>query len=321
MKAVVFERPGIPEDVLQIRDIAIPDCGPRDILVRVRARVIQPADRLFIAGAYSTKPTYPQVAGFDGAGVIEAIGRNVEEVSVGDRVAFHSPGAWAEFVAVPVDRVYLVPKEHSDRLSDELACQLPLNPLTAWGLLDLIPRHKDQRILLTAARSSVAAMACLLAQRRSMIVERLVRGDAGYELLGATNESKRLGQSVAEALASSQPYDVIFDPVGGPDTLALIDRTAIGATLISYGVLDDRPIEIKASTLLYKALSWKGFAVSVWQREAGRESLAAAVKECWQMLAEHPDALPVLARHGLADFAEAIAHAERQAGAGKVVLI
>ncbi|WP_051334161.1 alcohol dehydrogenase catalytic domain-containing protein [Mesorhizobium sp. WSM3224] len=321
MKAVVFDKPGAAEDVLKYREVPFPTCGPRQVVVRVTARVIQPADWLFVAGEYSTKPSYPQVAGFDAAGIVEAVGADVSGSEVGRHVAFRAPGAWAEFASVPVERVYPVPTEASDRLSDEVVCQFPLNPLTAWGLVDLAMLEPGERVLLTAARSVVAAVIDQLARARGAIVERLYRDEGGYELRDSENRALGTGGSVADALAEATPYNLIFDPVGGPDTLALIARAAPGAALFSYGVLDDRPLEIKASTLLYKALRWQGFALSVWQNKASPETLAAAAKDCWSLLSRHPEKLPVVARYGLEDFATALAHARASTGKGKVVLI
>ena len=321
MKAVGFDRPGVAEEVLQNRDVPVPACGPRQALVRVTARVVQPADWLFVAGKYSTKPAYPQVAGFDGAGIVEAVGADVRELEVGRRVAFRSPGAWAEYTPVPVERIYPVPAELADQLTDEIVCQFPLNPLTAWGLLDLASVKAGERVLLTAARSVVAAVADQLARERGAVVERLYRHEGSYKLCDSESRVIGTGGNVTDALAATKPYDLILDPVGGPDTLALIARAAAGATLFSYGILDDRPIEIKASTLLYKALCWRGFAVSVWRNKASAETLAAAARECWSVLCRYPEKLPVVARHGLEEFAIALPRARASAGEGKVVLI
>jgi NADPH:quinone reductase-like Zn-dependent oxidoreductase len=240
---------------------------------------------------------------------------------VGRRVAFRSAGAWAEYAAVPAERIYPVPADLSDRLPDEIVCQFPLNPLTAWGLLDLAAVRSGQRVLLTAAGSVVAAIADQFARERGAIVERLRRSEGGYRLYDAGNVTIGTGSTVAHALADAKPYDLILDPVGGPDTLALIERASPAASLFSYGVLDDRPIEIKASTLLYKALRWEGFAVSIWQNKASQETFAAATNECWSVLSRYPEKLPIVVRYGLEDFAAALARAQASAGEGKVVFI
>ncbi len=114
MQAVIFEQPGRAEDVLIVRDMPSPTLDRNQVLIRVVARSIQPADFLFIEGHYRVKPVFPQVAGFDGVGTIISYGAGVSNLDPGMRVAFRSPGAWAEFAVAPAARVYPVPAEISD---------------------------------------------------------------------------------------------------------------------------------------------------------------------------------------------------------------
>ena len=131
MQAALFERAGEAEQVIQLRSIPIPDPGPGEVLVRLQAASLHPADRMFIAGAYRSKPVFPQRAGLVGAGVIVRTGATVE-LPMGTRVAFRHPGAWAEYAVVPAPRLFVVP----DAADAEAAGQFALNPITAWGLLE-----------------------------------------------------------------------------------------------------------------------------------------------------------------------------------------
>src|SRR5690349_16072291 len=106
MKAVVFEQSGNPEDVLVVRDVPRPAPDRGQILIQVGTRAIQPADFLFIEGRYRIKPAFPQIAGLEGSGTVAALGAGVSDFRIGERVAFRSPGAWAEFAVVPVNRAY-----------------------------------------------------------------------------------------------------------------------------------------------------------------------------------------------------------------------
>jgi NADPH:quinone reductase-like Zn-dependent oxidoreductase len=321
MHALMFDEPGTPEEVLKLAQATVPECGPDDVRIRVSACVIQPADRLFIAGTYTTvRPRYPQVAGFEGVGVVENIGSGVDDIAPGQRVAFRSPGAWAQFAVAPRTRVYPVPTELSQRIPDSVACQLPLNPLTAWGLLDSVPHRPGMRVLLTAGRSSVASILDELSIRQGLQPERLVRESEGYRLIDHRGDTLAQGPSVEHTLSKTEPYQLVFDPVGGPDTPALIAATASGGHLVSYGVLDDRPFEVKGSTILYKSLRWQGFAISAFLDRAGKAALDEATATCWSVLAEHSDLLPIAGRYPLTEFGTALAHAHESAGTGKVVL-
>jgi NADPH:quinone reductase-like Zn-dependent oxidoreductase len=322
MQAVVFERTGPAEQVLALRDVPIADASAGEVVVKVLARCIQPADLMFIAGRYRVQPRLPQTAGFDGAGVVTAVREGIEGLASGQRVAFRSPGAWAEFAAVPAARLRPVPAHLSASLPDELVCQFALNPPTAWGLLDMGRAVQGARILATAGRSTVVRILAALARRRSLELQRLAREDGGYVLLhGERNEAISRGATVAEALKGQASFDVVLDAVGGPTTLDLVAATTPGGRLISYGVLDDRPFEFRAATVLYRNLLWQGFGIDAWTASSSPETLTAAMAECWTLLASEPELLPVAARFGLKDFRLALDAQRRGSPAGKVVLL
>jgi D-arabinose 1-dehydrogenase-like Zn-dependent alcohol dehydrogenase len=108
MRAATFREPGDPARVLTVQDVLSPEPATGEVLVDVDASVIQPADLMFIRGNYRIRPTLPQVAGVEGTGTIVATGAGVA-IAPGTRVAFRHPGAWAERVAVPAERCYVVP--------------------------------------------------------------------------------------------------------------------------------------------------------------------------------------------------------------------
>lgn len=169
MQALVFEQAGEPLEVLGLKEAPMPKAGPGEVLIQVGARSIQPADSLFIAGRYRVKPRFPQIAGFDGAGVVVGRGAGVGAPAIGTRVAFRCPGAWAEYVVVPEKLAYVVPGDLSPSIDDGLASQFALNPLTAWGLLDTVRLaegpSKGKRMLVTAGRSIVVGLLAELAAR------------------------------------------------------------------------------------------------------------------------------------------------------------
>ena len=322
MKAVVFERAGPAEQVLALRDTAIPVARAGEVVVQVLARCIQPADLMFIAGRYRVKPRFPQVAGFDGAGVVAAVGEGVDGLTPRRRVAFRSPGAWAEFTAVPAARLRLVPASLAASLPDELLCQVALNPPTAWGLLDTARPARGARILATAGRSSVVRILAALARSRGLELRRLAREDGDYVLLQSErDEAVSRGVTVADALHGQPGFDVVLDAVGGPATLDLMAAAAPGGRLISYGVLDDRPFEVRAATVLDRNLLWQGFGIDAWTAGSSPETLATAADECWSLLASQPELLPIAGRFGLEEFRLALDSQRQRGKAGKVVLV
>lgn len=321
MQAVVFEQPGNPSDVLCVRDVPVPAPAPGQVLVRVVARPIQPADFLFIGGRYRIKPGSPQVAGLEGSGTIVACGPGVDGFEPGERVAFRSPGAWAEYAVAAASRVYRVPPS----VADPIACQFSLNPVTAWGLLAECNLASSSRILVTAGRSQVAGILSRLALLRGLEVTLLVRDGAGYVALDARtqraiSQQATLSETLEGAIGNGR-FHAILDAVGGPATVALINALEPRGRLISYGILDDGDITLKASQILFGNVTWQGFGIDGWLDHASAEQLESAQRGLWALLAEDPGLLPVIGNFSLADVGAAIRAVHESAQRGKVLLV
>lgn len=85
MRAIVVRQFGAPE-VMQLEDTAALVPGPSQVLVRVRAAGVNPVDTYIRSGAYAVKPPLPYTPGTDGAGEVEAVGADVHDLHIGDRV-------------------------------------------------------------------------------------------------------------------------------------------------------------------------------------------------------------------------------------------
>ena len=214
MQAALFERAGEAEQVVQLRSVPIPEPGRGEVLVRLQAASLHPADRMFIAGAYRSKPVFPQRAGLVGAGVIVRSGATVD-LSAGTRVAFRHPGAWSEYAVVPAARLFVVP----DGADAEAAGQFALNPLTAWGLLETAGVSSGDWLAVNAAASNVALMVRGLAQARGVRVlevprfedgdaefaQRLLAASGGTPIASRTCERRTLPEEQAEPALTITP--------------------------------------------------------------------------------------------------------------------
>lgn len=115
MRAVAIDRFGGPE-VLEVKSLPVPEPGPRDVLIRVACAGVAEWDVYEheggFAGMLAGEPTFPYVLGSEGAGVVEAVGAEVERFSPGDRVyALKLPrgGLYAKYTAVHEDAVAFIP--------------------------------------------------------------------------------------------------------------------------------------------------------------------------------------------------------------------
>jgi NADPH2:quinone reductase len=118
-KAFLVHEPGGPES-LQFEEVRVGDPGPGEVRLRHTAIGLNFIDVYFRTGAYPA-PQSPFTPGLEAAGVVEAIGEDVDDLSVGDRVAYASApiGAYAEARLMPAGRVVKVPEGIEDR-SDEV---------------------------------------------------------------------------------------------------------------------------------------------------------------------------------------------------------
>lgn len=316
MKAAVFDAAGKPQDVLSIREVGLPTPRDGEVLVRVDARPIQPADFMFIGGRYRIKPQWPQVAGLEGAGVVVDCGPGAS-VAPGRRVAFRSPGTWAEYVTVPAGRLHVAPED----IGAEDAAQFSLNPITAWALLDELSANREDWIAINAATSAVAQLVAGLARRRGVQVLGLVRADNQNRLdfvtLTADEEAlseKMLGLTGGTALAG------LLDSIGGPTIMNTLPALRTGATIVSFGVLEEQAAPMRNADLIYRNLTWKGFGIDYWLSRS-QDRHGAMVDELWDAIRCRDMLLPVRALYSLDDVQVALADAASTGKSGKILIV
>ena len=149
MKELIFEQTGHPLEVLQLREIDVPTPKPHEVLIKVKARNINPSDIMFVRGMYGITPKLPSSAGFEASGVVEQ-GDESGKIKAGTRVMFTAIGTWREYVCVPAALVIPVPPQ----MPDEVACQAFVNPMTAYGMIEESGLQAGEWLLITAGASA-----------------------------------------------------------------------------------------------------------------------------------------------------------------------
>jgi NADPH:quinone reductase-like Zn-dependent oxidoreductase len=200
-------------DVLRLEEVQTPQPGPGELLVRVHAAGVNPADWKMREGKYG-HPQLPSILGRDFSGVIESLGPDVKMFRVGESVfgcAAEKSGSYAEFAIAPVSQV----AEKPDGLDHVQAAALPIAALTAWqALFDRAQLQAGQRILIHAAAGGVGTFAVQLAKWKGAYVI----GTASAQHL---NFVHRLGaDEVIDYQASrfeevAGPVDVVLDAIAG----------------------------------------------------------------------------------------------------------
>ncbi|MDT0542184.1 MULTISPECIES: zinc-binding dehydrogenase [Streptomyces] len=331
-RRVVHTRGGPPAEVLTVVEEPDPTAPERgQVLIRTTAFTVHPGDLQAIE-AYPGTAAQPVPAGVEATGVVEAIGpgtRVAPGVEVGGRVTvFLHPGAWARWIVADAEVVVAVP----DELSDEVAAQMMVNPLTTVMLRREAQEHLafgyDGFLVQTAAGSSVGRLVTGVCRFHNLPLVNVVRSDRGAAVLrerfpdvpvvstehpGWTDEVRKV--------VGGRPVSVAFDPIGGKPAESLLDLLAPGGKLVSYGQIAEEPISVHASTLLSKSLTLRGKnVIGWWLSEASAERRTSDVATAKQIALGLTDQFDVAAVYGLGELTGAVEHAVRPGKVGAVLV-
>jgi NADPH:quinone reductase-like Zn-dependent oxidoreductase len=223
MRAATYHRYGRPEEVVSVRDVPVPEPGPGEVLVEVRAASVNALDWHFVTGLpMFARPTLglrrPKrtVPGADVSGVVAAVGPDVTGWGVGDEVLgeVHG-GGFAEYVVAPAD--WLVAKPAS--LSFEQAATIGVAAETAiQGLRDWGSLREGESVLVNGASGGVGTFAVQVAKALGAGHVTAVCSTLNVETalkLGADRVVDYTREDAARLLTSSgTTYDVLFDNAG-----------------------------------------------------------------------------------------------------------
>jgi len=282
MKAVVFDRFGEPAEVLQIRDIPMPQPGRGQVRVRMRASPINPSDLMVVRGEYGWRPQLPATPGFEGVGVIDATGpgllRRVRGLSPGRRVVVLSNrgGAWQEYAIIPARNAIPV----SDDLTDEQAATFFVNPASALVMTrNVLNVPRDAWLLQTAAGSALGRMVIRLGRlhgfRTMNVVRRREQAEA-LRLVGGDVVISTADESIEERvreLTNNHGVPCALDAVGGATGSAVVRALAPNGRMLVYGTLSGEPLTVDPRTLMTGARRLEGFWLSNWISQQGTLTL------------------------------------------------
>ncbi len=233
MHAVGVNTFGGPE-ALEVVELPDPEAGPGEILVRVHAATVNPTDTYTRNGARAKlleKFPPPYVPGMDAAGVVEAIGADVDtDLAVGDRVMAMvvpsgSHGAYSSMLALPARSVVRAPAG----TSHVEASTLPMNGLTARLALDLVDLEPGQTLAVTGAAGALGGYVIQLAKADGLrvLADAAEADEALVRELGA-DEIVRRGDDVADRFLDLAPDGVPGLVDGSVQNEALFPAVADG---------------------------------------------------------------------------------------------
>ncbi len=320
LKALVFNTYGGPE-VLEYREITDPIIGPDQILIRMKAIGLNFADIYRRKGNYHLAGKPPYILGYEGAGIVEKVGAEVQGICIGDRIAFADvPFANAELVAVPYEKLIPLP----ELVSFEQAASILLQGLTAHYLTrDSYAVKNNDVILVHAAAGGVGQ---LLVQIVKLLGGRAIGLTSSHEKVEVI---KKAGadfvalykddwkQKVLE-VTNGKGVDIVYESVGSTlmDSFAV---TRIGGTVVFYGMSGGDPAPVDPRMLMDESKTLTGG--DLWNVLTSMEERITRSNELFRWLQEGKLKVLEPTTFALKDGQEAHRYLESRKSTGKILLI
>jgi NADPH:quinone reductase-like Zn-dependent oxidoreductase len=281
-RIIKFARAGGPE-VLEFIEMEVPAPGPNEVRIKVKAIGINRAESMWRNDKYVESPIFPAGLGYDCAGVVDAVGKDVAGFAVGDTVStipafsLNKYFTYGEVILAPDHAVV----KHPASLSFVEAASVWMMFLTAYGALVFDAQVKaGDFVVIPAASSSVGLAAIQIAN---------YAGSTPIALTRTSEKKKRLHEAGAARVVATQEQDMVaevmritngngarvaFDPVGGSDFPKLIAALAFQGTAYIYGALSEDATPIPVLEMIRKMPVVKGYSIRLAVGDAERRKAA-----------------------------------------------
>ncbi|MFG1795005.1 zinc-binding alcohol dehydrogenase family protein [Nocardia sp. NPDC049149] len=269
MQAIVMTGIGGPE-VLVAEEVPVPQAGPGEVVIRAEAIPVLFPETKLRSGAFPLGVEPPLVFGFQAAGVVTEVGTDVDPTLLGKRVTVATKGfgAYAEFVSAPATSTTLIP----DSLSSADAAAILMSGSVALPLLETARLTGTETVLVEAAATGIGSILTQLAKEYG--AARVIATAGGT---AKAEQARKLGADevidhndpewparLRETL-SDTTLDVVFDSIGGPTALDILDLTTpLTGRMLSYGWLSGAPAQLSATDLITRGRTLIGCAGPDW---------------------------------------------------------
>jgi NADPH:quinone reductase-like Zn-dependent oxidoreductase len=281
-RTIKFAKAGGPE-VLEFIEMEVPAPGPHEVRIEVKAIGINRAESMWRNDRYVESPIFPAGLGYDCAGVVDAVGKDVTDFAVGDTVStipafsLNNYFTYGEVVLAPDHAVV----KHPASLSFVEAASVWMMFITAYGALIFDAQAKaGDFVIIPAASSSVGLAAIQIAN---------YAGATPIALTRTASKKKRLQEAGAAHVVATQEQDMVaevmritnghgarvaFDPVGGPDFPKLIAALSNQGIAYIYGALSEDDTPIPVLEMIRKMPTVKGYSIRLVTGDEARRKVA-----------------------------------------------
>jgi NADPH2:quinone reductase len=318
--AIRIHKTGGP-GVLQWENVEVGEPGPGQIKLRQQTAGLNFIDVYHRSGLY--KQDLPFTPGGEGAGVVEAVGPEVDHVSPGDRVAYAGAlGGYADERLIDADRVVKLP----DSIDAEQAAAMMLQGMTAQMLLrSVFPVAEGDTILIHAAAGGVGLMMCQWASALGATVIGTVGTEEKAELARAHGCAHPIVYSrqdfVAEVqrITDGEKLPVVYDSVGRDTFLKSLDCVKVRGLMVSFGNASGPPEPIPPNLLAQKGSIYLT-RPTLYNYVPRRQQLEQSAGELFEIVGSGKVKVEVQQRFALQDAAEAHRALQERKTTGSTIL-
>ena len=326
-KIVRFYEYGGPE-VLKIEEAPLQQPDKGEVRLRVQAIGLNRAESMFFHNRYVEQPELPSRLGYEAAGVVDAVGPDVDQSWLGKQVstipAFSMThyGATGEQAVVPVSAL----GEYPPNLSPAEGAAMWMQYLTAYGaLIHFGHLTKGDFVIITAASSSVGLAALEIARTEGAISIATTRTsskrqellDQGASHVIASDEEDLVNR--VKEITAGKGARIIFDPVAGPFLETLVKAAARSGIIFEYGLLSGKQTPFPVGPAILNWLTVRGY--SLMEITTSPDKLAAAKKYVYDRLQDGRFRPKIAKTFPFDQIVEAYRYLESNAQVGKIVVI
>jgi NADPH:quinone reductase-like Zn-dependent oxidoreductase len=329
MKSIRFRQYGEPVKVLEVEGCPVPQPGPEEVRVRILATPVNPSDLLYVRGVYAgVQAQFPAPAGFEGVGIIDALGPGVQDLNRGQRVSVVNGqgGNWADYAVVPARDLIPVPAD----VPDEQVASFVINPASAILMLrHVLAVPRGEWLLQSAAGSELGRMMIRLAKHDGVKTINIVRrreSVAGLKQLGAdaviVSADGPIDEQVRD-IVGPEGVRYAIDPVVGETGTQIFKALHEEGRMLVYGSLTGEPVRVGEDPRYILAgrrvleVFWLGYWLPRLESGARRQLMDGIAELIRDGILETSRGR----RYSLDEIGAAVTQAESAGKQGKVLLI
>lgn len=273
-----------------ISELELPPLNDNDVLIKVMASSIMPSDIGALHGRYGLNPpSLPSVFGFEGSGIIEDVGKNLDKSLIGKHVGSIIKGIkgqplhgnWAQYLITNLHSLLIFDKP----LEFEKIFSCFANPMTSLGFIDVLKSHKAKSVVQNGASTALGKQFIRLCSKEGIELINIVRKESAIEelkLIGGknfVNSSEEGWEAKLTELAEKFEAKYVFECVGGDMVSKILTAMPIGSTMFHYGNLEGKyPTNIPSGEFIFKKKTLTGFWTVDWLKTKKIEEIQVMKK-------------------------------------------